>query len=339
MRNHCAAFLAAVGGIAGLSIGLAGPAVAQPASMASADAPVTVGSWPQKPITLLMAAPAGSPSDIVARMLAERMQPMFKQPIVADNRPGANGSIAATEVARAAPDGQTWMFATDSVYTINPYVYKRLSYKPEQLDPVLVAARLDQLLVCNPKTGIKTLKEFLGAARAKKMNYASGGVGSPGHMAMGMLIAATGVEMNHVPYKGPAGAMNDVLAGEVPCGFLARATVLPFVQRGQLNAIALSGTKRSPAMPTVPTVAESGYPAYDATFSLVLFAPHGTPPAIVTAFTREMRRALEQPETLERLKVQDLEAVGDSPDEAAASMGKTALRWADVVHKINLHLE
>lgn len=306
---------------------------------ATAHAQGGAEAWPQRPITVVLPAPAGSPSDIVLRLLVERAQSAFKQPIVVDNRPGANGTLGTAAVARAAPDGQTWLFAPDSVYTINPYVYKHLGFKQEQLDPVWTATRLGQVLVCNPKLGVKSLQELIAKARSTKLNYASGGIGSPGHMTMAMLMAVSGIEMTQVPYKGPAAATNDVLSGEVPCGFLAGATVAPYVKRGQLVALASSSDTRPHSMPEVPTVAESGFPGYDASFSLVLFAPHGTPPAIVKAFTTELGKALAQPEIVRRLQAMDQEIVDSPPAQTAKAMTDTAHRWADVVRKIDLQLE
>lgn len=306
---------------------------------ATAHAQGGAEAWPQRPITVVLPAPAGSPSDIVLRLLAERAQAAFKQPIVVDNRPGANGTLGTAAVARAAPDGQTWLFSPDSAYTVNPYVYKHLGFSQDQLDPVWTATRLGQVLVCNPKLGVKTLQEFIAKARGSTLNYASGGVGSPGHMAMAMLMAVSGIEMTHVPYKGPAAATNDVLAGEVPCGFLAGATVQPYAKRGQLVALASSSGSRPPSMPEVPTVAESGFPGFDASFSLVLFAPHGTPPSIVKAFTSEFGKALDQPEVVKKLKAMDQEIVDSKPGQTATAMTDAARRWADVVRKINLQLE
>jgi tripartite-type tricarboxylate transporter receptor subunit TctC len=304
-----------------------------------AGAQTKVGAWPTKPVTFLVPTPAGSPSDVVMRLLGERMQASFGQPLVVDNRSGANGSLGAAEVARARPDGQTWMFTTDSVYAINPYIYKNPGFKPEQFDPVVEATRLGQVLVCNPSLGAKTLADFIDKAKKTPMTYASGGAGSPGHMAMSMLIASAGIELTHVPYKGPAGAMNDVLGNQVPCGFLARTTVQPFVQRGQLVALATSGATRSPTLPDVPTVAESGFPGFDASFSLVLFAPHGTPPAIVDAMAGVMRKALAEPDLVAKLQVLDQEVVASGPAQTAASMAAAARKWSDLIRKLNLQLE
>ena len=305
----------------------------------TAAASFAQGTWPDKPIRVVLPFTPGGPSDIVLRTAAEKMQPVLRQPLVIDNKPGAGGNIGAAEVARAAPDGYTWFWTTDSVFTVNPHVYKKLGFNPDQLVPVAIASSFSQTLVCNPSVGVKTVGELMKKAKADKLGYASGGSGFPGHLAMELLLSVAGADMQHVPYKGPAPAMQDVIGGQVPCGFLAGPTVLPHVKSGRLVALAVSGARRSPVLPDVPTVAESGYPGYDATFMLALYAPKGTPEPVMASFRKALVDALKTPEVVEKLKATDQEVVGSTPAEAAAVIAATSKKWGAVAKKIDLQLD
>jgi tripartite-type tricarboxylate transporter receptor subunit TctC len=308
------------------------------ATLAFAAAAQT-GNWPQRPLHVVVPFPPGGPTDIVLRIASESVRAALKQPIVQDNKPGAGGNLGAAEVAHAAPDGYTWMFGTDTVYTVNPSVYGKLSYKPQDLVPILVASTFSQTLVCHPGVGVKTLAELIAKARTEKLNYASGGAGVPGHLAMELLLDAAKVHMQHIPYKGPAPATQDVIGGQVACGFLAGPTVLPYVRSGRLVALAVSGAQRSPVLPEVPTVAEAGYPGYDATFALVMFAPRGTPAPLIAAMNKAMGDALRQPEVAEKLKATDQSIVAGTPAQAAAFMDAQARKWGEVARRIGLKLE
>ncbi len=297
-------------------------------------------AWPDKPIRVIVPYPPGGPSDIVLRLAMEKMQVSLKQPFVLENKPGAGGNIGATEAARAAPDGYTWFFATDTVVTVNPHVYKKLAFKVDDLVPVSVASSFSQTLVCHPAAGVKSLADLTKAAKGgTRFSYASGGAGVPGHLAMELLLSTAGIEMEHIPYKGPAAAAQDVIGGQVPCGFLAGPTVLPHIKSGRLVALAVSGAKRSAVLPEVPTVAESGYPGYDATFLLALFAPSGTPEPIVKAFSQAFVDALRQPDMAAKLLVTDQSIVASTPAEAAAQLAEISEKWGAVAKRINLSLD
>ena len=278
------------------------------------------GTWPDRPVRIIVPMPPGGPSDIVLRTAIDKMQPVLKQPLIIDNKPGAAGNLGAAEAARAAPDGQTWLWTTDTLLTVNPHVYPKLGFKPEYLVPVMRASAFSQTLVCNPGLGLKTVADLVRLAKAKPMSYASGGAGSPGHLTTELFKSVAGIDMTHVPYKGPAPAVQDVMSGQVDCGFLAGPTVLAQVRAGKLVALAVSGAKRSPLLPEVPAVAEAGYPGFDATFSLVLFAPKGTPKAIVDAMFKALDEALKHPDVIERLRQSDQAVVADSPDVSAARL-------------------
>jgi tripartite-type tricarboxylate transporter receptor subunit TctC len=312
--------------LAGLAGGLTAPVWAQAA-------------WPERPVRIVLPFPPGGPSDMVIRLAAERMQAALRQPIVIDNKPGAGGNLGAAEVARAAPDGYTWLWATDTLVTVNPHVYKSLGFAPEALVPVTIGTAFSQTLVCHPSVGVKTLAELIAKARATKMSYASGGAGVPGHLSMELLQSMAGFDMTHVPYKGPAPAMQDVMGGQVPCGLLAGPTVLPQVRAGKLVALAVSGSRRSPTLPEVPTVAEAGVAGYVADFTLAMWAPRGVPDPIVARMRQAFVDALRTPEAAERLKASDQTLVGNTPAEAAAQLAADNRKWGEVARRIKLGLD
>ena len=315
--------------LASVVVGLA-PALAQstPAS-----------AWPERPIRVVLPFPPGGPSDMVMRLAAERMQPVLKQPVVIDNKPGAGGNIGSAEVARAAPDGYTWAFGPDSLITVNPHVYKTMPFKPEDLVPVTIGTQFNQTLVCHPALGVKTVRELIARAKAESLAYASGGAGVPGHLSMELLQSMAGFQMRHIPYKGPAPATQDVLANQVPCGLLAGPTVLPHVRAGKLVALGVSGSRRSPTLPDVPTLAEAGVPGYQADFTLVMFAPKGVPEAIVTKFRQAFVEALTSPDVVEKLKAGDQTAVGSTAAEAASMLAAESRKWGAVARRIQLGLD
>ena len=295
--------------------------------------------WPSKPIRLILPFPPGGPSDLVARTVAEKLQINLKQPIVIENKAGAGGNIGSAEVSRASGDGYTWLFGTDTLVTVNPHVYKSLGYKLEDLKPVMLASQFSQTLVCNPSVGVKTVTELVAKAKTTSMTYASGGAGVPGHLSMELLLATAGIDMVHVPYKGPAPAMQDVIGGQVACGLLAGPTVLPHVRSGRLVALGVSGSQRSPSLPEVPTIAEAGIQKYDASFVLAFWAPKATPDALVSRFNQALAAALKSPDVVERLLKTDQIVIASSPSEAATQLTASSAKWGAVARRIKLGLD
>ena len=317
---------------------LASLIAAVPLALASAWAGAQA-SWPDKPIRVVLPFPPGGPSDIVMRLAAQKMQGVLRQSIVIDNKPGAGGNLGTAEVARAMPDGNTWLWGTDTLVTVNPHVYKNPGFKVDDLLPVTIGTLFSQTLVCNPAFGVTTVAQLIAKAKQGKYAYASGGAGVPGHLSMELLLSMAGFEMAHVPYKGPAPAAQDVLGNQVPCGLLAGPTVLPHVRAGKLVALAVSGGKRSPALPEVPTLAEAGVPGYQADFALALFAPRGTPDAIVTRFRQAFVDALHSPDVLAKIEAGDQVVVGSTPAQAAAQLAADSLKWGAVARRIGLGLD
>jgi tripartite-type tricarboxylate transporter receptor subunit TctC len=223
--------------------------------------------------------------------------------------------------------------------TVNPHVYKNLGFKVDDLRPAMIVTQFSQTLVCNPSLGVKTLGELIAKARRDKLSYASGGAGVPGHLSMELLLNMASVDMAHVPYKGPAPATVDVVAGQVPCGLLAGPTVLPHVRAGRLVALAVSGKARAPNLPDTPTISEAGVAGYEADFALVLQAPRATPDEIIQRMREAMLQALNVPEVKTRLAASDQVVVGSTPAEAAAVVASDSRKWGDVARRIKLGLD
>ncbi len=297
-------------------------------------------SWPAKPVRTLITFPPGGPSEILTRLVNERLQGPLKQPFVIENRAGAGGNIGADLVAKAPPDGYLFGITTDTLFTVNPLVYRRMPFDPwSDIRPVTLLGSFSQMMVCNPAVPARTLGELLDLAKRDKLSYASGGPGVPGHLAAELLLSMTGTSMLHVPYKGPAAATADVMGGQVNCGFLATPTVLPHVKSGRLNGLAVSTAQRSPLAPNIPTAAEAGAPGFDAPFYLVLFAPKGTPGDITALMNREVSKALADPAVKERATALDIVTLGGTPGEATRVLKAAAAKWAPVVQRIGLKLD
>jgi len=293
--------------------------------------------YPTKPVRMIITFPPGGPSEIVTRLVSERLHAELKQPFVVENRAGAGGNIGADVVAKAPPDGQVFGITTDTLFTVNPLVYAKMPFDPwNDIVPVTLLGRFSQLLVCNPSVAAKTLGELLQLAKREKLTYASGGPGVPGHLAAELLLSMTQLEMVHVPYKGPAAATTDVMGGQVHCGFLATPTVLPHVKAGKLNGLAVSTTQRSPLAPQIPTAAEAGVAGFDAPFYLVLFAAKGTPAEVIRIMNREVAKALSAREVRERAAALDVVTLGGSPEDAVKTLRSGAEKWAPVVKRIGL---
>ena len=293
--------------------------------------------WPKgKPIRIIVPNPPAGPSDISIRPIAAAVQAALGQSVIVENKPGANGNIGAGEISRAAADGYTWFWTIDPVLTVNPHIYKNTGFKSDNIVALNAGAKFSQTLICNPKLGFKNLKDMIAAAKTRDLTYATGGAGSPGHLVMESLIAPAGVKMVHVPYKGPAPAMQDLIGGQVDCGFLAAPTVLPQIQGGRVTALATSGKTRSPLLPELPTIAESGYSEFDGTFWLFLAAPKGVPEDIQKRFLDAMNTAIRSPRQQEIVKPVDIEMVGSTPGEAQARTQALSDKWGALARRIQL---
>jgi len=278
--------------------------------------------YPSKPIHIVVPYTAGGPADLLVRGLGIKLAEKWGQQVVVENRPGANEIIAAEAVAKAAPDGYTWLVASDAVFTLNASLYSKLPYDPvKDLVPVSKLVTANLLLVTRPDFPANSVKEFIDYAKQNpgKLSYGSVGAGGVNHLAMSWFNSLNGLQMEHVPYKGLVQALQDVITGRVDTMFAVIGGALPFVQSNKLKALAVSGKARSGVLPNVPTFAEVGYPAFDASFYFAVAAPAGTPRDIVTKFASEASQIVNSAEFKEKYLTQlGFEPVGDTPDQFAA---------------------
>jgi tripartite-type tricarboxylate transporter receptor subunit TctC len=295
--------------------------------------------WPGKPVTVISAFPPSS-NDLIVRMVDGPFQAAFKQPLIIENRPGAGGNIAAEAVARSAPDGHTLLVTVDTVATVNPRLYPNLKFKADvDLVPVIYLANSAQTLVCHPSVPVKSVSELVAYAKSHDMSYASGGQGVPGHLAAEMFLAAAGVRMTHIPYKGPNAALQDLMGGAVQCGFLSTPVVMPHVKGGKLIGLAVTTSKRSPIAMELPTMSEAGIAGFEAAFGQLLLAPKGTPPAVVAALNEAFGAVLSQADVRNKMLAMDMEFVPNTPEQAAARMRREADKWALVVDRLGLRAD
>jgi tripartite-type tricarboxylate transporter receptor subunit TctC len=316
-------------------------ALAASAAFTALAAQAQAPAWPSKTVRIMVGSPPGGPSDMTSRLFAEQLQLRTGKSVVVENRPGAGNNLAAQVVAQAEPDGHTLVLSPDTVVTTNPLVYRNLSFDAKKdLVNVSVLATFTQLLVCNSLVGVKSVSELVEMARKKPMTYASGGHAVPGHLAAEMFLQTTGIQMQHIPYKGPAPATMGVLSGEVDCGFLATPTVIPHAKAGKLVALAISSAEPSPLAPDVPTLPKAlNRPDADITFKLVLQAPRGTPQPIIAELERHAAEIMKQPEIRSRLQSSDLKAIGGTSAEAEAAIRADVARWEPVVKRLGLKMD
>ena len=300
-----------------------------------ASAGASAQGYPTKPIRLVVPYPAGGPLDIMARAIGQKLTEAWKQPVVVDNRAGAGGNIGADFVAKSAPDGYTLLMGAVATHAINPSLYSKIPYDPvKDFAPVALVAQVPNILVVNPAVPAKTVRELIALARAQPgtLNFGSGSTGSTGHLAGELFNTMAGVKMVHIPYKGAAPATADLLGGQVQLMFDNLASALPNVKAGKLRALAVTTLARSPAIPELPTIAESGLPGFDLTTWFGLLVPAGTPPEIVARLNAEIVRALDAKDMRERLEKMGAEPLSNNtPERFAAFIRSEAAKYARVV--------
>jgi tripartite-type tricarboxylate transporter receptor subunit TctC len=307
-------------------------------AMAAANA---AAAYPDHPIRLVVPVAAGGGNDIVARMLAQKLTDAWGQAVVVDNRPGAATAIGAEIVAKAIPDGHTIMLTSVS-FAINAGMRKKLPFDAvSDFATITQVARVPQIMVVNPAVPATTLAEFIALAKAQpgKINYASAGTGSSTHLAMEIFMDMTGIRLNHVPYKGTAPGLTDVIAGHVQVTFDAIPPTLPHIKSGRVRALAIGGPQRFPTLPDVPTLAEAGLPNYTFQSWFGILAPARTPEAIVRALNRELVRIILLPETRKVFIELGIEPLGTSPEEFGKYLRTEIARWSDVMRAHNIRGE
>ena len=297
--------------------------------------------YPSRPIKLVLPQPAGGAVDLIARALGERLSEQMNQPVIVENMAGANGSLAGAAVARAAPDGYTLMMAVDSNLVINPSLYNNLNYDPfRDFAPIGVIAELHMVLVANPKVEAANIGELIAYAKAhpNKLNYAGIGTGSAMHMGMELFKFMTKTEINHVPYRGTAPAMTDVLAGVVDVMFTGPPSAKSMSEGGKLKLLAVASPQRMALMPEVPTVSESGVPGYEMGSWFGLLAPAKTPKAIVDRLSAEMKKAVNDARFSGRMAAQGLQVIGGTPEQMLATMQADSRKWADLIKATDIKI-
>jgi len=279
-------------------------------------------SWPQKPVHIVVAYPPGGGIDILARQLADKLTPRWGQPVIVENKPGANTIVAAEAAAKAPADGYTVLMSSDATFSINPHLYAKLPYDAQRdFVPVTMLVLLQQLLVANPGLPADTLPQLIAFAKNNpgKINYASYGSGSQPHLSGEMLKYKAGIDLVHVPYKGISLAVPAVIAGEVQLTFAGIASSMGPLKAGRIKALAIGGAERSPLLPQVPTFAELGYPEVETHAWFGLFLPAGSPKEAVARIFSDTRKILEEPDFRQKQLVdKGYEVVGSSPEEFAA---------------------
>ncbi|MDN3988285.1 Bug family tripartite tricarboxylate transporter substrate binding protein [Zwartia vadi] len=296
--------------------------------------------YPDKPIKIIVGFAAGGPTDIVARLVANRLDKILGQPVIVENKPGGGSNIASAEAARAKPDGYTLFLGTIANAT-NMSVYKNLSYDTERdFVPITQLVSSPSVLVVNNDLPVKTLAELIAYAKANpgKLSYASSGAGGSPHLAGEMLKQRAGIDALHVPYKGAAPAMNDVMGGTVSMGFKTASGVTSTIQAGRLRAIAIASGTRLPQLPDVPTLAELGFKDFEVSSWSGLFAPKGTPPEIINTIAKATIEILNNPDVRKQLEAMGAIPVGSTPAEFQKYVRSEIEKWAVVAKAANIQL-
>lgn len=297
-------------------------------------------AYPSRPITIVVPFSAGGPLDFVARAVGEKLTASLKQPVIIENRAGAGGNLGTAAVAKAAPDGYTLLVVLNSTLTVNPWLYKNLTFDPaKDLRPISLLTNSSQMLVVNPSMPVKSLAEFVAFAKQTPVTYAHAGYGSPGHLAMEYFRLRADFKANAVPYKGNAPLVTDLLGGQVQAGFVSSAGVINHVRAGKLRGLAISASKRSPLAPDIPTVAESGYPGFQVDIYFTMLAPAGVPDKIAALLESEVRKALQDKALQVKLRAQDLDPTGSTAAEAKTKIADERKLWGDVVKAAHMHID
>lgn len=290
--------------------------------------------YPNKPIKIIVPFLAGGTTDIMARAVAADLQKAFGQAVVVENKAGAGGNIGADAVAKAAPDGYTFLMGTVGTHAINMALYAKMPYDAvKDFAPVSLVAAVPNILVAAPSFPVNSVKELMDLSRKEggKVTFASSGSGTSIHLSGELFKQLAGVQMTHVPYKGSSAALPDVMSGQVNVMFDNAPSVMPHIKGGKLKAIAVTSSKRAPALPNVPTIAESGLPGFEASSWFGLLAPAGTPKEIVDKVSVQIQKMLQTPEMRERLASQGADGVGNTPEQFAAHIKSEIDKWAKVV--------
>jgi len=313
------------------------------AALQAIPLPAAAQAWPVKPVRFVSPYPPGGANDVLARILAQKLGETMGQPFLVENRAGAAGNLGAELVARAAPDGYTLLMGQASNLTINVSLMAKMPYDPvKDLAPVTLVASTPNLLVVHPSLPVKTVKDLVALAKARPgaLNYASSGTGTAGHLAGELFNRAAGVRMVHIPYKGAAPALTDLVAGHVHLYFTSPISAQPFTRSGRLRQVAVTSLKRSPSSPGLPTVAESGFPDFDVVSWWGVLTPAGAPKDVISRLHAEIVKAIALPDIRAKFSDQGADpAASNTPEQFAALIQSEILKWGRLIKELGVRPE
>lgn len=303
-------------------------------------APVHAQSFPDKMIRIVVPFAPGGGTDVVARLIAEKLQAKWGQPVVVENRPGAGGNVGAEAVFRAAPDGYTLLLTPPPPLVINKSLYRSLSFDPDQFEPLSLVSTSTNVLVVQPKLPIKSVQELIDYAKAhpNKLNYASQGNGTTAHLTGELFKSMAHIDITHIPYKGSGPAMTDLLGGQVDMMFTESSAAMPNIRAGKLRALAVGSEQKNAAFPDLPTVSQT-LPGFVSMTSSNIVAPPKTPAAIVNKLSRALAEIMRDPAVVKRLGDLSAQAVGSTPAEHAKFLAAERARWSNVIRSANIKLD
>jgi tripartite-type tricarboxylate transporter receptor subunit TctC len=311
-------------------------------TLIAASLPAFAQDYPTRPITLVVPYAAGGGNDAMARTVADRMGRTLGQQVIVENKPGAGGNIATRAAAKAAPDGYTLVIGGTGTLAVNPTLYANAGYDPRKdFAPVGLIGSSALIVVVHPSVPTNSISELIALARKEpgRLNYASAGVGSGIHLGWILFELAAGVQLTHVPYRGTGPALTDLLGGHVAMYMSSMPSAIGIVREGKVRALAVTGLKRSPIFPDIPTVSEAALPGFEVVLKYGIVAPAGTPGPIVAKLNAALRDALAQPDTIERMARDGTEPTPSSPEEYAADIDREETKWSVVVKKSGAKVE
>jgi tripartite-type tricarboxylate transporter receptor subunit TctC len=311
------------------------------AARVAASVPALGETWPDKPIRFVMSAPAGSSIDVLGRTIADKLKDRLGQPVIVDNKPAAGGTVATAEVARAAPDGYTMVLAFNGPLSITPLLSKVPYDVQKDLQPVITTSSQPNVLAITTQLPLKTVAELVAYAKANpgKLNYASVGAGSSSHLNAELLKSMAGIDIVHIPFNGSPPAVTATIQNETQMLFAVMQPLQPQIQAGKLRALAVTSAKRFALLPDLPTIAESGYPGFEALAWNGVLVPAGTPKAVVQRLNAEINAILKEPDVVQKMHASGFDLVGGTPEEFGALIRSESAKWLPVIRKAGIKID
>jgi tripartite-type tricarboxylate transporter receptor subunit TctC len=312
------------------------------AAAMSLPALAQTSSFPQKPVRIVVPYTTGGSNDVIARLLAQQLQEAWGQPVVVENKPGAAGNIGSSDIAKSAPDGHSLLLTNINIVSMNPGLIANMPFDPQKdFAPISLLGTTALALVVHPSVAANNVRELIDLARKEpgRLNYASSGNGSPQHMSAEMFKAMTKTSLTHIPYKGAAPAVNDLLAGQVQVTVGVVNQLMPHIRAGKLKALGVTSRKRLAQMPDVPTLDEAGVPGYESEIWLGLAAPAATPPAIIEQINQAVRKAMATADVVSKLQAQGIDVLVSSPDQMRQRGLEDLKRWGDIIRTAGIKVD